>query len=148
MATKALYYDGESPQVAAVPSSSWSYGLLDCCSDSKQCADIMCCFYCKFGYMAYRLEHNDAGFNAPLCLMMCMCNHFLGLQCAPGINYQFRKAIILRYNLPHESFCQLCWTSLLCTCCSMVQQAREMDVRGEACGGICAKPPAAYAPLV
>lgn len=132
---------------AAVVHRPWAFGLFDCLDDTAQCVDVTCCFYCKFGYMAHRLEKGDIGMNVPLVLMMALCNHFLGLQCAPGISYQFRKAIILRYGLQPESFCTMCWISLCCTGCAMCQQAREMEVANEGCGGICVKSPAGYTAL-
>ncbi|KAM9955327.1 hypothetical protein ACTFIW_002385 [Dictyostelium discoideum] len=105
--------------------SNWSFPLFDCCSTPFISLVTCCCCPCQVARQRATLKRD--AFGCGQCLFSFFCLPF-----AACLNrYEIRAKHNIRGTSIGDCVC-CCW----CGCCATVQQARELDYKGDKPGGL------------
>ena len=115
----------ESPQVPNP--NNWNAQVFSCMDDAGQCCTACCCPCITFGKNkgAYNNQENHSE--------SCMIYFILMLVCGIAVPFYqagFRGEIRNRYSIPGSYFgdcCMSCW----CGCCTLIQEQKELKLRGK-----------------
>ena len=112
--------------------TEWKHTLFSCLDDGDECADSMCCFYCKFGWVQTRLERDYVAWDFAACCVPFWLDRCLVCPFASCYStFAIRSALTARYDIKDGNTALV---SACCMCCAMVQHARELTVRGRPAG--------------
>jgi len=105
--------------------SNWTFSIFDCCATPF--ISFITCFLCPCQVARQRATIvND--FSCGLLAFTCCC-----LPLVACLNrFEIREKYKIRGNAISDCVC-----CCVCGCCATVQQARELDMRGEKPGGLC-----------
>ncbi|EFA75607.1 hypothetical protein PPL_11113 [Heterostelium album PN500] len=110
--------------ISNVTMNNWDFSLFDCCS-----APLISCISCPLCpcQIARQRATIKGRFGFGECLFSFCC-----LPCAAcGLRNRIRNRYDIRGNSIGDCICICC-----CGCCTTVQQAREMDFKGDKPGGL------------
>ena len=139
---------GDREPIKLAQLNAWSDGLCSCFDDPKICCQTCCCNLCSVTSMYHKHETGEPGCNCGTGCLLWLCSGCCLAACLPingGLSCfatgGLRRIIIDRYNLNNEGVCMSCCITYCCVPCSQCQIQREMAIRNEHCGGVCADPP-------
>ncbi|KAF2078217.1 hypothetical protein CYY_000507 [Polysphondylium violaceum] len=112
--------------------SNWSSSLFDCCS--VPFISFITCLFCPCQVARQRATIvNDCG--CGLLTFTCCC-----LPLVACLNrFEIREKYKIRGNAISDCVC-----CCLCGCCATVQQARELELRGDKPGSLCMEGPSSF----
>jgi Cys-rich protein (TIGR01571 family) len=111
---------------------SWNSPITGCTENTTACCDTVLCAPCQMGRQCEAVEGNSYTTNAKY----CMC----GWMAAPCVVYMIRSKVVEKYSIDEGCIGQ-CFSSFVCTLCSLCQTGRELEYRNVAPGGtVCVGP--------
>lgn len=102
----------------------WSKNLFSCCDDIETCVFTYCCHCFQYAKISSKFTNSSYWVN---CLIYTGMFTLL-TPCFPVFMGKFREDIRLKYRIPGtflEDCCIHCW----CSCCAMIQESREIELR-------------------
>ena len=136
---------------APIVPGQWQDGICSCFSDFAICAQTTCCHICTASSLYYREEFKfptscDCGSCCLLwCCSGCTAPALMWLPVHGGLvslmNTSLRRTLIARFGIQGETVCTSCLLGSCCNACTMCQVQREMKVRNQFVGGLCASAP-------
>ncbi|EGC38353.1 hypothetical protein DICPUDRAFT_22488, partial [Dictyostelium purpureum] len=104
--------------------SNWTFSIFDCCSTPLLSFATCCLCPCQVGRQRATLTES---FGCGQCLFLTFCLPF-----AAFLNrYEIRSRYHIRGNAISDGVC-----CCLCGCCATVQQARELNYKGDKPGAL------------
>ena len=137
-----MYVQPQHPQpLMMAPGLTFSSPLCDCMKDIPSCVDAFFCPWCTVASQHDMLAFNRVHMNPLVCGMTLL----LDMTITYGIAVSFMTAITRghvreRYGLQGDVFTD-CVVSFCCNPCTVSQMTREMALRGQWPGGVCANRP-------
>eukprot|EP01108_Squamamoeba_japonica_P009585 TRINITY_DN9041_c0_g1_i1.p2 TRINITY_DN9041_c0_g1~~TRINITY_DN9041_c0_g1_i1.p2 ORF type:complete len:111 (+),score=37.68 TRINITY_DN9041_c0_g1_i1:125-457(+) len=106
--------------------SDWDTGIFDCLSDIKVCLLTWLCPVCQLAQQKATVEGHDCGLGD--CIPVWCC----ALCCAVMVRGKIREKYGIDGSLVMDLLC-----TLFCGICSISQQTRQLDMKGDKPAGIC-----------
>ncbi|KNC49790.1 uncharacterized protein AMSG_06069 [Thecamonas trahens ATCC 50062] len=135
---KGSSYDSYDASYDASYESSYAagdfaFGLCDCCDDWSTCCFALWCLPCQQQQTHAWLEnrHPECCPEWSVGTLMCLLPYVgqLATMCCVGFD---RNTIKEKYGIGSGTFdCCDCLATVFCTCCAAIQQAREIQSRGD-----------------
>eukprot|EP01101_Sappina_pedata_P013163 TRINITY_DN9447_c0_g1_i1.p1 TRINITY_DN9447_c0_g1~~TRINITY_DN9447_c0_g1_i1.p1 ORF type:complete len:155 (+),score=15.42 TRINITY_DN9447_c0_g1_i1:30-467(+) len=101
----------------------WTSGLCGCFSDMSSCCLSCCCPCIQFGSNAEKINGSNS---VLMCCLWIVAAHFC---CASNLVGGFFRSELREKNGIEGSTCGDFCTHCCCTCCSLAQEARELEAR-------------------
>ena len=106
--------------------SDWDTGIFDCFSDIKVCLLSWLCGTCQVAQQKATVEGHDCGIGDLIMVWCC------GICCQVSVRGKIREKYGIDGSLVGDIVFSLC-----CMICSISQQTRQLDMKGDKPAGIC-----------